>query len=269
MAEHGVARAVFPIVSAPSTPRLLVVAALVVGWSATTADAKPRAHHTRFVTDHGPVHVWQPAHYERETAGIVVYVHGYFTNVDDAWRRHRLARQFARSGINALFVACEAPIGPRQAIAWTSIDELLATIAAHLEAELPPGRIVAVGHSGAHRTISAWLDDGVDTIALIDAMYGELPGLRDWLESSTDRRLIDVAATTRRWSDELHDVLAETLVFERFPHARNLPGARDARIVYVRTRLDHMELVTGGVALPMILRALQLPKVSRVRANSP
>jgi hypothetical protein len=58
------------------------------------------------------VHVWTPASFDRETAGIVVYVHGFFTNVDQAWRYHRLPKQFAESGINAVFIACEAPVGP-------------------------------------------------------------------------------------------------------------------------------------------------------------
>src|SRR5262245_52628668 len=61
----------------------------------------------------GPIHVWRPAGYRAETAAIVVYVHGYGTDVDTAWREHHLPEQFALSAVNALFIAPEAPAGAR------------------------------------------------------------------------------------------------------------------------------------------------------------
>lgn len=231
-----------------------------------------RARHHRLETEHGPVHVWWPARYDPKTAGIVVYVHGYFSDVDDAWRRHRLPRQFAESGLNALFIACDAPIGPSDDLRWTSIGALLETAASELDVELPAGRVSVVGHSGAHRTLSSWLDENlIDTIVLVDALYGEMPQFRQWLAADPDRRLINVAALTRRWTEALHAELADTVVFERFPRARagKLPGARGARVVYVRSQHDHMELVTGGVALPMLLRALRVPVVSDAARDAP
>jgi hypothetical protein len=201
-----------------------------------------------------------------------VYVHGYFTDVDHAWRKHRLARQFAESGINALFIACEAPEGPHNDVNWTSIGELLDAVDAHLDDGLPDGRVVAVGHSGAHRTISGWLSQGrIDTIVLVDALYGEMPQFRQWLDADESHRLIDAAALTRRWTEALHAELPDTLTFDRFPSptAGKLRGARKARIVYVRSQHDHMSLVTDGVALPMLLRAVQLPVVANASRKAP
>jgi hypothetical protein len=221
---------------------------------------------------HGPVHVWSPAKYDPASAGIIVYVHGYFTDVDHAWSRHRLARQFAESGINALFIACEAPKGPRDDVEWSSIDGLLDAVASGLDESLPEGRLVVVGHSGAHRTISSWLaEDRIDTIVLVDALYGEVREFREWIEADDERRLIDAAALTRRWSDQLHAELPDTLVFKKFPPASagKLRGARNARVVYVRSQHDHMSLVTGGVALPMLLRAVQLPVVENASRKAP
>ncbi len=220
----------------------------------------------RLVTDNGPVHVWRPSGYAAETAGIVVYVHGYFIGVDRAWREHQLAKQFARSRINALFIACEAPLGADDPIAWPQLNDLLADVAARLGTRLPEGRIVAVGHSGAHRTLSQWAtEELVDTFVLVDAMYGDKPELAAWLAADPDRRLIDAAQQTRPWTDALHASLADTLVFERFPRGRKarLRGARDARVVYVRSQIEHMELVTGGEALPVLLRALRLPSATK------
>jgi hypothetical protein len=115
------------------------------------------------------------------------------------------------------------------------------------------------------------ITDRIDTVVLVDALYGAMPQLRAWLDANDDHRLIDAAVLTRRWTDELHAELPDTVVFERFPppKAGRLRGARGARIVYVRSQHDHMELVTGGVALPMLLRAVQLPVVENASRTAP
>lgn len=249
----------------------LAICALAVTMGTTDA-ARADSAHTRIETSRGPVHTWSPENFDPASAGIVVYVHGYFTDVDRAWTKHQLARQFAESGINALFVACEAPRGSRADVNWPRIDELLDAVASGLGEPLPEGRLVVVGHSGAHRTISSWLgEDRIDTIVLVDALYGKASQFREWLDGSEERRLIDAAALTRRWSDRLHAELHDALVFERFPPASSgkLHGARHARVVYVRSQYDHMSLVTGGVALPMLLRAVQLPLVESASRTAP
>ena len=57
----------------------------------------------------GAIHVWVPPGYDRATAGTVVYVHGYHTDSDGAWKDHDLARQFKASGQNAIFIVPDAP----------------------------------------------------------------------------------------------------------------------------------------------------------------
>jgi hypothetical protein len=262
-------------VSANYVARLVALTAftVVLGLCTVgTSEGAARPTHIRLRTSQGPVHVWSPAKFERDSAGIVIYVHGYFTNVDKAWRKHRLARQFAESGLNALFIACEAPEGPRDDVNWNTVSELLNAVSDRIDGPLPEGGVVVVGHSGAHRTITGWLgDDPIDTIVLVDALYGEADEIRKWLDAHDGHRLIDAARLTRRWSDELHAELADTLVFDKFPPARagKLRGARQARVVYVRSQHDHMRLVTGGVALPMLLRAVKLPVVKNVSRTAP
>lgn len=235
------------------------------------ASAQGSPRHERLETLYGPIHVWTPAHYEPETAGVVVYVHGYFADVDRAWRTHRLADQFEESGINALFIACEAPANSRERVFWTSVDALRRTVADGIGKALPQGRVVAVGHSAAHRTLVHWLEDRLDTIVLLDAVYRDMPELRDWLARSGERRLINAAVLTRKWTEPLHAALADTRTYESFPppSAGKLDGARKARVVYVRSQHDHMTLVTGGVALPMLLRALDLPVVANASRKAP
>ncbi|MEP6860136.1 MAG: hypothetical protein ABJE66_05915 [Deltaproteobacteria bacterium] len=229
------------------------------------------ATHQRFLTHHGAIHVWTPDGYDPDTAALLVYVHGYFANVDDAWRTYRLGDQFAESGVNAMFVACEAPQAPGDDVSWTSYADLVAAVAARVD--LPDGKRVVMGHSGAHRTIAEWLDDdSIDTVALLDAGYGPLDAYGTWLDARADRRLIDVGDLTREWTDPFHAALAGTYTIEHFPPAESgelAAKALAARIVYVRSKMGHMPLVTRGIAIPMILRALEVPLVANAHRQDP
>ncbi|HSK03888.1 MAG TPA: hypothetical protein VK932_21695 [Kofleriaceae bacterium] len=227
----------------------------------------------RIATRRGPVRVWVPDGYEPAAAATVVYVHGYYVSVDEAWREHRLPEQFAASRLNALFIVGGAPEGPRERVTWPSLTRLLATVARGVPVELPAGRVVAIGHSGAHRTLATWLDERrLRTIALVDAAYDDLAGYRAWLGRSRHRRLITVGADTRRRTDRFHRALPGSRVVEGFPPpaAGTLPAdVRSARVLYIRASRGHMDLVTDGVALPMLLRTLRGPLVGDQPRSSP
>lgn len=229
--------------------------------------------HWRIETPRGPIHVWAPDGYDPKTAATVIYVHGYYTHVDDAWTDDQLPAQFALSGLNALFVAPEAPADGREPVEWHSLRALLHVVKEHIDERLPKGQLVVVGHSGAHRTLTQWLGNpDLDTVVLVDAAYGDTDLYRAWVRSSRDHRLIDVGDDTRRWTDRLHRSLPSTVTLDGFPAAEagKLPkDARGARILYIRSSMGHMELVTDGVALPMLLRALHAPKVSDVPLSLP
>jgi len=227
----------------------------------------------RLATRRGPVRVWIPNGYDPATAATVIYVHGYYVDVDTAWGDHRLPEQFAASYLNALFIVCGAPESPDQSVVWPSLTELLEVIARGVPIALPAGPTVAIGHSAAHRTLETWLDEPqLDTIALVDAAYGELWGYQAWLRGSRHRRLIDVGAETRWRTDPFHRALPGSLVVQGFPPAEAgaLPdAARNARVLYIRASRGHMDLVTDGVALPMLLRALRAPLVGDRPRSTP
>ena len=61
-------------------------------------------------------------------AGMVIYIHGYFTSVDQTWTDDHLATQFRDSGLNALFIAIEAPQSNDQDVFWKSLEDLLRTV---------------------------------------------------------------------------------------------------------------------------------------------
>jgi hypothetical protein len=233
----------------------------------TAASLVEEGKYWRLTTPHGPVHVWTPKRYKPRRATTIVYVHGYYVNVDEAWDRYHLPTQFAASGIDAMFIAPEAPAGGGQAVSWTSLKELLDTVEKSIEQVMPGRRTVAVGHSGAYRTLLTWLDEPeLDTVVLLDAAYGEIEQFRKWITADDKHRLINVGdLSTREWTDRLHASLPETVVLDNFPSIEDgLPReASRARILYIKSTLGHFPLVTGGIALPMILRSLRAPRVLR------
>ncbi|MBL0218252.1 MAG: hypothetical protein IPQ07_30765 [Myxococcales bacterium] len=226
--------------------------------------------HWRLETSRGAVHVWTPHTYNPKTAITVVYVHGYFTDVDGAWRDHRLPEQFALSGINAMFIACDAPSDKYKPVAWPSLHGLLASVVAEIGVSMPQGRVVAMGHSGAFRTLEQWLpNQRLDTIVLLDAAYGDTWGYRNWLYAASDHRLIDVGDDTLKESDALHRMMPGTLVIDGFPNDELTDHERTARILYIRSQLGHMPLVTGGHAIPTLLRALRAPRILTAPIRTP
>jgi len=222
------------------------------------AEAEP--HHLRIVTRRGPLHLWTPAGYDPRSAALVVFVHGYYANVDEAWEQYRLADAFAASGLNALFVACEAPRGPRARVVWPSLQLLVNAVRREVGDLMPRGRRIAVGHSGAHRTLELWRSHRrLDTMVLLDAGYNDLLPYRGWLRARRGRRLIHVADhDTRAASERLNRALPATLVIDGFEAlAGPFDEARAARVLYVRSDIGHMAIVEQ--ALAEILRTLRAP----------
>jgi hypothetical protein len=215
----------------------------------------------RIAAPAGPIHVWRPAGYRPETAATVVYVHGYYTDVDTAWRDHQLPEQFASSAVNAVFIAPEAPNGLRQLVQFRDLGELLRTVEDALGEPRPSGPLIVVGHSGAYRTLLAWLDyPPIDTVILVDALYGDFDEFRDWLLAGAARRLVTIGDDTVRWTEDYARAIAGTVEVDRVPPGPETgldfwpPEARTARHLYVRSQIGHMGQVTGGVLLPMLLR---------------
>lgn len=174
---------------------------------------------------------------------MVVYVHGYRDDVDSAFSGHRLAEQFASSGVDALFVAVEAPSGAHQAVAFDDLDALLDEVMERTGAPLPDA-LLLIGHSGGNRTLKAWLEsDRVDEVVLLDGFYGDAAPWARWLARKPHARLRLVGQHTwdkaEAWSTRLH-------LTARF------------QVTHERARCSHMEIVTAGEWLPRVIRESSL-----------
>jgi hypothetical protein len=213
--------------------------------------------------------VWVPRGYDPKTAATVVFVHGYNADVDLMWSGARLPQQFALSGINAMFVAPEAPYGKVAPMTWPSLNALLRTVAESTHESMPHGKLVAIGHSGAYRTIVLWLANAsLSTVVLLDAAYGELDRFAIWANTA-GHRLINIAFETQPLCDFMHRSIPATKRFDGLPTTGFPEEIRSSRVLYVRTDVGHWPLVTGGVALPLALRSLEVPLVADAPTDLP
>jgi hypothetical protein len=240
-------RAAFP---APTPPQ--------EGVDVTTPEAGGEDLH--IVTKHGPLHIWRPANYDAHTAGIVIYIHGYLTSVDQTWANDRLALQFHDSGRNALFIAIEAPQSINEEVAWTSLADLLRTVEDRAPYPLPNGPLVVMGHSGAYRTILSWLDDSrVQNVILLDALYTGEEEFRVWLRPvphGKPHRMVIVANDTHVQANRFARHMYGSARRRSIPAKASYfsPRETQARLLYIRSQYDHYAIVNSGKVIPVLLQ---------------
>lgn len=221
--------------------------------------------HQRFGTrDQGPVHVWRPRSYRKDTAATILYVHGFFTDVDRAMLEHNLPAQFRDSGRNALFIVPEARSSGRDPVYWPDLDVLLTAVQARLKLELPKGPLIVVGHSGAYKTIASWLKHTrLAGVALVDGLYGNDDDFARWLADANapmPKQLVLVGFDTQQRTEWFLRRQGVAVRFDTLPYLFDeLPAAaKKAPLVALQSeRFDHMGLVTSGRLLPWLLHSLR------------
>jgi hypothetical protein len=228
-----------------------------------TEDEVAGGRHWRIKTAQGAVHVWVPPNYDRATAGTVVYVHGYWTDADGAWRDHSLARQFKASKQNALFIVPDAPSSNEERVQWPALTDLRRAVTRG-NIKLPDGPIVVMGHSGAFRTVMQWVDHRhVSQIILLDAMYAGEHAFDDFIHDgkrANDHKLIVVAAGTATESKAFAKKYKFAVAREKFPDSVGgfTKREKSAKLLYIRSQFDHMGIVTGKKVIPVLLRLTRL-----------
>jgi hypothetical protein len=228
-----------------------------------TEDTVAGGKHWRIKTTAGAVHVWAPDGYDRETAGTVIYVHGYYTDADGAWREHNLAKQFRASHQNALFIVPDAPTGNEDSVKWPALKDLRRAVA-RANIHLPDGPVIVMGHSGAFRTVMQWVDHRlVEQIILLDAMYAGESAFDEYIGSgkrADEHKLIVVGASTAQESSGFAKKYKFAIAREKMPEVRSdfTRHERNAKLLYIRSQFEHMAIVTSGRVIPMLLHLTPL-----------
>ncbi|MDP3502599.1 MAG: hypothetical protein Q8S33_19835 [Myxococcales bacterium] len=217
---------------------LALVASLSAGClPGTQASPLHGGSHQRLVTANGPIHAWCPEGAQPEL--LVVYVHGYFDTVDDAFREHGLIEQFRASGVEALFVLIDGPTGPKEAVRWPRFAPLKDELERQLGLAMP-AKVMAMGHSGGNRTLREWTkEQAVTDLVLLDAFYGDPKPWSAFVAAVPEGRVQLVGALTFVKADAWR---------------RTLPTSQRSRVEQVQAGTNHMGVVTDGVWIPKLLR---------------
>ncbi len=222
--------------------------------------------HWRVKTNAGALHVWVPPNYDRATAGTVVYVHGYWTDADGAWRDYKLASQFRASRQNALFIVPDAPQSNDDNVKWPALKDLRRAVA-RANIILPDGPVIVMGHSGAFRTIMQWVDHRlIEQIILLDAMYAGQHAFDEFIaegKRANQHKLIVVGADTAEGSSSFIKKYKFAVAREKVPASYGdfTKRERRAKLLYIRSQYQHMSIVTSGKVIPVLLRLTPLKSV--------
>jgi hypothetical protein len=214
-----------------------------------TCSQEGGTHQWRIETPDGPIRVFAPS--DRGLEGIAIYVHGYGTTVDRAWEDHRLPEQFLKSCLPWLFIAPEAPVGPRDRVRFPELEHVLETVEREI-GPLPRGPVVALGHSGAYRTLREWLpSQDLSTIVMLDAAYGQLAPFATWMQRDRAHGMILLGRST------IASTRALSLAIGADPECgADLYSSRPVgrASCFWSKREDHMQIVERGAAIPAVLR---------------
>jgi len=219
--------------------------------------------HVRFGTkDKGAVHVYRPRTFRAASAVTVIYLHGFYTDVDRAVLEHQLLTQFRDSGRNALFIVPEARSGRLDPLFWSSLPELLRAVERRTRLK-PPARLVVVAHSGAYKSVVEWLElSTLEQVILVDGLYGNDEEFNDWVSAAGPevRQLVLVGFDTQQRSEWFVKKHPGAVRLDDLPYLYDElpPNTRKARLVYFQSeRFDHMGMVTTGRLLPWLLHAFR------------
>jgi hypothetical protein len=230
---------------------------------------------------HGHVHLWKPPDYDPLRAATIVYVHGYNLTTDEnqvtgagdgedgcanlhyvdcAWDKHRLARQFSKSGLNALFVAIEGPNNDNQRPKWRSLEALLDSI--RIEGGVKPSpKVTAVGHSaGIFTVVNFLLDERLRQVVVLDALYTRAPRMiKSWFESAKNRHLTLVGAeanfeTTSAFSKKLGCTLHDGTAPRYSEEQKNVRCLSE-----IDQDVKHMDVIRDGEIMPLVLTRTLIP----------
>jgi hypothetical protein len=138
---------------------------------------------------------------------VLVYLHGWSSNVRKAIVEYKLREQIASSGQDIILIFPEGPrdatdsgcgkLEDKDALKYL-VEESLATL--HRAGKIGPekiGHVLIAGHSGAYRGLACCADHGgldaeLTDVCLLDSSYGNLEMFVNWVQKHPKGRFFSI-----------------------------------------------------------------------------
>ena len=162
-----------------------------------------------------------------------------------------------------MFVVPDAPSNNDESVQWPALTDLRRAVS-RANIKMPDGPVIVMGHSGAFRTVMQWVDHRlVEQIILLDAMYSGESAFDEFIKSgkrADDHKLIVVAASTAAESRSFANKYKFAVARERMPDSAGgfSKKEKSAKLLYIRSQFEHMQIVTSRKVIPMLLRLTKL-----------
>ena len=156
-----------------------------------------------------------------------------------------------------------APSSNEDSVKWPALKDLRKAIS-RANIVLPDGPVIVMGHSGAFRTVMQWVDHkAVQQIILLDAMYAGESAFDEFIghgKRADQHKLIVVGADTSQGSESFAKKYKFAVAREKMPSAYSGFTKREkrAKLLYVRSQFGHMQIVTSGNVIPVLLHLTPL-----------
>lgn len=211
---------------------------------------------------------------QSEAIDLVVYLHGWWNNIDTTLRKYKLPQQLFESGKNAILVVPEGPRNAPDSFAGKLEDagglkRFVSDIVDFLFRESrvktrSVGKIILSGHSGAYHGISfalmrGGMADVVNEVYLFDALYGQTEKFARWIDRYPGKMI--AIYTDSGGTKEETEALMEDLDGWQIPYhvleERSITPAdlRNNRLIFIHTDLEHDMVISARMQFREYLKA--------------
>jgi len=215
-----------------------------------------------------------------EKNNFVVYVHGWYNNIDSACAQFKLIEQFADSKVNAIFVFPEGPKNAPDSFGGKLEDKdglknLLSDVTAYLisvkkiSAE-KIGKIILAGHSGAYRALAfslmrGGLIENISDVILFDALYAHTEKFAYWIDNYSGR-FINIYTEDGGTKNESLNLIQDLDGWgKNFLHieetALQSNDLSENKIIFIHTELTHNEVISKRNQFQKFLSTSALEKM--------
>jgi hypothetical protein len=112
-----------------------------------------------------------------------------------------------------------------------------------------------------------WVDHKhVAQMILLDALYGGETEFDDFIgtgKRADEHRMIAIGSDTAEETEDFADKYPFAVVRDKMPDSISgfTKKEKKAKLLYVKSQYGHMEIVTGGKVIPLLLRLTPLKKL--------